>query len=262
MTLLGKILVFLTVVLSFLMLAWAAALYTNRIDWSNQKATADHPAGVLAAREERVKDGTTAVNLANARGREAMRGNDGKDKRAVRVGLLDWEKRRAESAIFYKGILQMSETGPEGKQDNSAPIKRVATKDGQPVIDPKNPALPQLVDAERRKTAEEGRGQPLYCFKWYEKELGRLTDEILKAEVEQQKLAKEEETLSDQIIGPKGARQRIADEQVKLGRVQEELKDVRDRQTNSLVDTELLLQRRGQLERRINELGKASKVQD
>ena len=32
MTLLGKILVFLTLALSFVMLAWALALYTNRIE--------------------------------------------------------------------------------------------------------------------------------------------------------------------------------------------------------------------------------------
>ena len=63
------------------------------------------------------------------------------------------------------------------------------------------------------------------------------------------RLAKEEEALTDQIVGPKGVRQRIADEQVKLARAQEELKDVESRQTNSRVDTELLVERRAQLGR-------------
>ncbi len=49
MTLLGKILVFINVAASFLMLAWAAALYTNRIDWSNNPAKGDQPAGLLKA---------------------------------------------------------------------------------------------------------------------------------------------------------------------------------------------------------------------
>ena len=38
MTQLGKVLVFVTVVLSFLMLGWSAALFTNRIDWTGKTA--------------------------------------------------------------------------------------------------------------------------------------------------------------------------------------------------------------------------------
>jgi hypothetical protein len=259
MTLLGKILVFVTVALSFVMLAWAAGLYTNRIDWSNAQAKGDQPAGQLFAREARVKEGTAAVNLANARWREALSGNDGKDKRPVRVGLLAWERRRKTDHDFYAAVLSAAISGPDGKGGKEV-IKRVSTKDGQPLTDPAG--LPLLVDAERRKLAEEPRGEPLYCYDWYVKELDRLTAEIVKAESEQQKLAKDEEALTDQIIGPKGVRQRIVDEQVKLARVEEELKDVESRQTNSRVDTELLLARREQLERRIDELKRAPKGQE
>jgi hypothetical protein len=261
MTLLGKILVFVNVALSFLMLSWAAALFTNRVDWTKTEAKADQPAGQLVERAKRVEQGSVAVNLAAAHWREAMRGNDGKDKRPVRVGLLDWEKRRAEAKVWYVAVLKAAEDGPDGKGEK-VPIKRVVTKDGLAVVDPQNPALPLLADAERRKTAEDRDSSPLYCYKWYEEELKRLTTEIEKADAEQQKLAKDEAALTDQIIGPKGVRQRIVDEQVKLARAQEELKDVEDRQTNSRVDTELLLQRRAQLERRIDELHKAQKVKD
>jgi hypothetical protein len=259
MTLLGKILVFVTVALSFLMLAWAAGLYTNRIDWSDTAAKADQPAGQLVARKQRVTEGMAAVNLANTRWREALSGNDGKDKRPVRTGLLAWEQRRKTDHDFYTAVLEAAIAGPDGKGGKEI-IKRVETKDGQPQTDAAG--LPKLVDAERRKTAEDARGEPLYCYNWYEKELARLTAEIEKAGAEQQKLAKEEETLTEQIIGPKGVRQRIVDEQVKLTRVEEELKDVESRQTNSRVDTELLLARRAQLERRIDELHKALKGQD
>jgi hypothetical protein len=258
MTLLGKILVFINVALSFLMLAWAAALYTNRIDWSNNPAKGDQPAGLLKAREDRVKDANASVNLANTRWREALRGNE-KDKRPGHEGLLAWEKRRADDRVWYEEVVKAAGSGPDGKGEKVG-IKRVAIKDGRPIPDPANSNRPMLVDAERRKIAEEPRGEPLYCYDWYVKELARLTTEIQNAEVEQQKLAKEEETLTEQVIGPKGLRQQIVDEQIKLARVIEELKDVEDRQTNSRVDTELLLQRRAQLERRIEELKKTGKV--
>jgi hypothetical protein len=259
MTLLAKILVFVALALSFMMLAWAAGLYTNRIDWSNRKATTDQPAGQLAERETRVKDGTAAVNLANARWHEALYGNDGKDKRPVTIGLLAWEQRRQTDRDFYTAVLKAADSGPDGKGGKEV-IKRVATKDGRPLTDAGG--LPQLVDAERRKTGEEAKGEPLYCYDWYVKDLDRLTAEIVKAGAEQQKLAKQEEALTDQIIGPKGVRQRIVDEQVKLARAEEEFKDVESRQTNSRVDTERLLLRRDQLERRIKELQKAPKGQD
>jgi hypothetical protein len=259
MTLLGKILVFVAVALSFLMLAWAAGLYTNRIDWSDTAAKADQPAGQLVARKQRVTEGIAAVNLANTRWHDALVGNDGKNNRPARTGLLACEQRRKADRDFYAAYLDAAIAGPDGKGDQKT-IKRVATKDGQPLIDAGG--MPQMVDAERRKTAEDARGEPLYCYNWYEKELARLTTEIEKAGAEQQKLAKEEEALTDQIIGPKGVRQRIVDEQVKLARVEDELKDVESRQTNSRVDTELLLARRAQLERRIDELHKAGKGQD
>jgi hypothetical protein len=258
MTLLGKLLVFLNVVLSFVMLAWAVALFTHRIDWSNNAAKGDQPAGLLIARAKRTDDANAAANLANARWREAVNGNDGKDNRPVRAGLLTWENRRDTDRVFYAAVLKAAVSGPDGKGEKVI-IKRVAMKDGRPVPDPANPNLPALIDAERRKTAEDPKGEPLYCYDWYVKELTRLTGEIAKAETEQQKLAKEEEALTDQIIGPKGLRQRIVDEQVKFARATEEFKDVESRQTNSRVDTELLLQRRAQLERRVKELETALK---
>ncbi len=261
MTLLGKLLVFVNLVLSFLMLSWAAMLFTNRVDFSNKKATADQAAGQLAERETKVKDGVNAVNLANARWRESLYGNDGKDKRPVHVGLLTWEKRRLDAGVFYAAVLKAADVGPDGKGEQVV-IKRVATKDGRILPDPQNPAMPLLEEAQRRKTEGEARGAPLYCIQWYVKELDRLTAEVEKAQKEQQNLAKEEGALTDQIVGPKGVRQRIVDEQIKLDRVTEEAKDVESRQTNSLVETELLVVRRRQLERRIDELKNGAKEKD
>src|SRR5437764_4151578 len=68
MALLGKILVFVHTGLSLCLAAWALALYTNRVDWTDRKAAADKPAGVLAQRRaeyERVV--SSAVRPADTR---------------------------------------------------------------------------------------------------------------------------------------------------------------------------------------------------
>ena len=94
MTLLAKILIFLNLVLSVLMLTWALALFTNRVDWSSNAAKGEQPAGAMVARKARVDAGQASLDLAAIREREALRGNDGKDKRPAHDGLPTWEARR------------------------------------------------------------------------------------------------------------------------------------------------------------------------
>jgi hypothetical protein len=272
MTLLGKVLVYLTVALSFVMLAWALALYTHRIDWSNNTAKGEHPAGALVARKKRVDDAMPAIEVANTRWRQALHGKD---------GLLAWEKRNAEDREWYAAQLKAARFGSDG-QGGQEVIKRVAIKDSAPVLDP-NTGRPTLVDAERPKGGEGQAGGPLYCYQYYFKELEALTAKIQAQQEAYQKEVKRETELTQLASGPKPVvddrikevakerglnpsdiplRQRILDELAKLDRLNEELKDVASRQTNSVVDTELLLSRREQLERRIEELKKASEVRD
>jgi len=258
MTLLGKLLVFANVLLSFLMLSWAAGLYTNRIDWSASKAKGDKPAGQLDGRIERVKAATATVQLADDRWREARDGFAGDGKRDAREGLLAWEKRRGEDRVWYATELSALKTGPLGKLD--APIQRVKTReDGQAVLDPKN-FRPILIAAERRKEKPEEAARPVYCYNYYEAELVKLTQQIEAEQVRYQDLIAQESELTKQAIGPKGLRQRITDELVKRGRAEDELADVAGRQkTNAQVETELLLARRDQLQQRKEELEKARK---
>jgi hypothetical protein len=262
MTLLGKILVVVNVGLSFLMLSFAFAMFTNRVDFTAKPVKGDKPAGVLAARVERVKSASESVDLANARWREALRGG-GADKRPIREGLLAWDKRRVEDRAWYDEELKkvISGPGPDGKGDKVV-VKRVATgKDGLPIPDDKNFGRPTLVDAERRKGEMDPRGEPLFCYDWYVRELGDLTVKIQAAQAEYKKAVEEETALTEEIIGTKmakGLRRRIIDEQEKIQLIDEELKDVAGRQTNALVETELLLARRSQLERRIDELKRAA----
>lgn len=255
MTLLGKVLVFVNLLLSLLMLSWAAAVVTNRIDWSSSPAKEGKPAGVLKGREDRVKAAWVALANAEVRWRDARNGNDGKDGRERRDGLPAWEQRRLADRGWYADELKAAKTGPGGNV--KAPINWVKIKDGQPLLDPKNLNRPQMEPAQRRKEKPEEPVRQLFSNQYYLDELARLTDEIIGEQDRFQKLVKDETELTEKAIGPKGLRQRIADELVKSGRVDDELKDLDGRKTNSLVDTELLLARQEQLERRVEELKKA-----
>jgi hypothetical protein len=84
--------------------------------------------------------------------------------------------------------------------------------------------------------------------------MAKLSNDIVAVQGKYQAAVQEDIRLTDQVIGPKGLRQQISDEQEKIARIEDELKDVKSRQTNSRVETELLLSRRAQLQRRINEL--------
>jgi hypothetical protein len=251
MTLLGKILVFVNVAIAFLMLAWAAALYTNRIDWAGKAGKGDQPPGALVEQQARVKAGGDALDVARTRWNGALKGFNTQE-RSVRAGLVEWEKRRDADRVWYDEQLKAARSGPEGKLDK--PIQRVATKDGLPIPDPQNGNRPTMVEAERRKGAADAKGEPLFCYDFYVKALARLSDDIIAAQAEYQKAVRDDITETEKVIGPKGLRQRILDEQEKVARIDEELKDVETRQTNSRVETELLLARRAQLKRRIAEL--------
>jgi hypothetical protein len=264
MTLLGKILVFVTVALSFMMLAWALGIYLGRIDWSNNKASTERPAGVLVARQQRITDANDVLIQNSARWRQALRGNDGKDGRPVRDGLLAWEKRRVDDRQWYAEQLKLAKHTDNGADGKPVAIKRITlNKEGQTIPDPANAGRPTMAPAERRKDEQGQGGGQLYCYDWYVAELDRLTKALEAAQLEYQKAVKMDTELTEEAIGtkdkPKGLRQRLIDEQEKYRLVLEELKDVGDRQTNSRVDAELLLAREEQLKRRVAELETAAK---
>jgi hypothetical protein len=259
MTLLGKILVFVNVLLSFLMFSLAFALYTNRIDWSASPSKGEKPAGMLVARQERVKAASAALVVAGDRWREALNGFAGDATRPRRDGLPAWEKRLADDRVWYAAQLAEARKGPDGKGDK-VPVKWVKLgPDGLPILDPKT-GRPTLVNAERRKSDKEGEaGRPLYCEDWYRKEMTRLTQAIDAEQTAYQEQVKLATDLTQQAIGPKGLRQRIIDEQVKNSRIKEEMRDLTGRQTNAEVETEILQSRREQLEARVEELKKEKK---
>jgi hypothetical protein len=244
MTMLGKVLVFITVLLSFLMFSWALALYTNRIDWSATPAKGSQPEGMLVGRKKRVEAAYAALNLADARWREV---NSPKD------GLAAWDKRRIDDRAWYAVELKALTDGPGGNL--LAPVSAVQIKDGVPVLDAAG--RPALAPAARRKAKPEDPNQPLYCSRYYDEKMADATRQIDAQQTVYQQLIKQESDLTEKAIGPKGLRQQIIDEQAKNARVDEELKDVAGRRTNNLVDVGRLQERRERLERRVEELKKA-----
>jgi hypothetical protein len=250
MTLLGKILVFINLLLSVLMLSVAFAIYTNHIDFSAAAPKGDKPAGLLKQRQDRVKAANDALNLAGDRWRDSLNGPP---------SLPAWEKRLADDRVWYAAQLEETQSGPEGKLN--APIKAVKTgPDGLPIPDPANGGRPTMVGAERRRSDKPDEApKPLFCRKWYEQEMGRLSLAIDQEQTNYQEQVKLAADLTQQAIGPKGLRQRIIDEQTKLARITEEMKDVTGREKNADVEAELLQSRHDQLERRVDELKKEKK---
>ncbi len=256
MSFLGKFLIFAWTLFSFAMLSWALALYTNRIDWTKTAAKEGKPEGVLVARAKRVEEGWARL--------------DASEKRwtAERTRLLAVEKRTVADRAWYSQQLKAARGAPGNKD---ATILAVQLVEGKPVLNQQGGLMTE--------PAKDRSGQPLFTNQAY---LDRLTDVSNQIEEQQKKYVaavKEEVELTQLASGPKPVedknirnvvapkydlkpgdlplRQRIIDEQAKNAQAADELSDLKGRRTNSLVETELLLERRAQLEARIEELKKS-----
>jgi hypothetical protein len=243
-TLLGKILVLVNLVGAIVLLAWALGLYTNRVDWSKSPEKGDKPKGELLKREERIKQLAGALGTAEARYRSA------------RTRLLSLEAQRPLNDKWYREQLAAVEFGAGGKTD--VPVLAPALKDGRPIPDPKNFGLPTMQPVyERASPPPPGKPQPLLTTAWYTERLGVVHKETLGHQDRHQKAVEAASAATADIIGPKGLRQRIADEDGKLASVEAELKGLQPGLYNGIVATENLLVRQQQLEARLAELKKA-----
>jgi hypothetical protein len=235
MTLLGKILVCVNLVISLMMAALGIGLYTQRINWTNQppKATADKPQGELAARIEQIKDRWAALQLAEARQQTAL------------AGLRTVEAQRPADQKWYAQQLDHMRQGA----DEKSPAPALVYQDGRLVLDDKVPTRPALVNgADRSK-------QPLRSLQAYARDIDERQKETLAARQKLTELVEEDTKLTQQMVGAKGLRQRLEDEEDKRQRVEQEIEEfVRPQLVNVLVESELLLKRRDALRGRIDEL--------
>jgi hypothetical protein len=272
MTQLGKILVFVNLLLSVGMLGVAFAVSTNRIDWSAAAPKGDKPAGLLVARQEHVKTASAELAVAGERWRESLAGSPG------RAGLPAWEKQIADDRVWYAGLVEEAKTGPKNKPQNTAIQVVQFGADGLPIPDAKNNDRPTLVPGVRRRATPDEAGKPLFWRDRYVNEMTHLTQQISAAQTEYQQLVKEAAELTQLASGPKPTqdkeirdvvapkydlkpgdiplRQRIIDEETKSARVKEEMQDVTGREKNADVALESLVSRQERLERRVEELKK------
>src|SRR5262249_32138063 len=92
----GKILVFVYTTLAVSPAAWALALWGNRVDWTDRKATADKPAGLLAERRaEYERSATTSLRPADRRLR------DNRDAVAYHEGWRAYERNWYERELKF-----------------------------------------------------------------------------------------------------------------------------------------------------------------
>jgi hypothetical protein len=251
MTLFGKILVFLNLVVSVLMATWALGIYTQRIDW-NGKGGPDKPPGEVPKRQERIIQLWRSLQTAETRWKTAWQ--------------AAWvpQQQRGPLLKWYEAQLKTLDTG-------DAVIKLPVYKDAEGKLKTLDtggpPAGGRLVLVPDKTTGlivpvmEESKERSFRSLEVYLREL-QTTEKAIEVEVAKSKQAILEDTdLTIKLAGDlqaggkiKGLRQRLAEEKMKQERVRAEQEMLKPLLVNSEVESELLLDRSVQLKKRIKEL--------
>jgi hypothetical protein len=247
MTAFGKVLVFCNLALSLFLMTWALGIWTNRIDFSNTKATAEQSAGRFAVREAELANLWEGVRPAQKNWREARGIIAAEEARQV----ADWE--------FYHVELDRNRGKGNKPAMKGDPCRAVvyADKDndklgvrrGQVDLNPQT-GLPQMV------AVKDGDGNDLVALAAIDKALTELLDQRAVAEDQFKQQEEEAAKLTEQLIGPKGLQQRLIDEKQKRLDLLAEGKLVQPLLVNTYVESELIVKRHKQLQLRIAELQK------
>ncbi len=239
MTLFGKLLVLFTLAVSLLMMGFALAVWTNRIDWSDRPPKEGDPGGLLAQRDAEAKRLWAELALAESgwRGSQAALARD--------------EARRVQDRAWYQTELVHLYAGATPNN----PCREVVIEKGEPVPDRANPARPQMAPAKGAA------GQPLLSLAAYDSQDDKIHKETLAA-VDKFRQAVERDTqLTNELAGDpvkrtKGLRQRINDERAKRADVVAEEDFIRPLLINTVVEAELIQKRQKSLRARVSELEK------
>jgi len=251
MTMFGKILVFINLALSFVMLAWALGVYTEATDWYTPKATSspDKAQGELFKLRDRIAPQGAFGLWDDVKQSEGRLKNAYADLAAVespRDSKQRWDTVRWENQRWYAEQLKDLETSD--KQDK--PVKEVVRRDkeGDLELDDKHPGRPKMQEAKDKS------GKPLSGLAYYTKEFDDTNSQIKEAISDLNKWITEDTELTAKIGGPKGLRVRLGNEEDKRLRVLSEQDYVKPLLVNSQVEGELLQKRHRQLEARKAEL--------
>ncbi len=247
-TKLGKYLVVINFVISVVVAGWCAAFYFTAIDWStNAGSPPEGPApGQMVGRAARVKE-----LFANSRTAEA-------GWREARFMVRDRERNRGIDRAVYQPALGFVYNMPNPKDQLT---EVVVDANGQPVLEQdanyKTYFLPTL------RAVNDRFGQPLHSLSYYAK---AYSDNLATLKSENDKLVELSKkdadwtvdltggTKTDNTVVAKGLRKRIEDERVKGLEALAEFEVVKPLLIKTVGDSEFLLARRKQLEKRMKEL--------
>jgi hypothetical protein len=211
------------------MCVWAFGLYSTRIDWSNKPAKGSEPAGELAKRMAALKQVDSALQTAEAR------------QRAASLDLRTMERRRPRDTQFFAKELDLLQKGID--KDN--PPRIVSVQAGVIQVNPAD-GMVVMIPAPKQ----------FFSLDELAREQKQTQDALLASISEYQALVQDDVNKTEQIIGEKGLRQQLFnEEEIKLARIKQEIEDLKPLYINVMVDLQLLDKRTKALEARINEFG-------
>jgi hypothetical protein len=268
MTILGKLLVLLTTVLSLGMAFWALGVYTQRIDWAPKPSSPKGAQDELTKRVERIKGKSGGLGLL-----DSVAAAEARWKTETQT-LAFLEPLRAQNKAWYDKQLAQTATGP-------GTVKTVSYQDGRLVLDGKT-ALPVLSDATDGTGAKlQARDVYVKAYNDRQADIVQAMDELAKwvkpeiwaqlpkkdgilDVVEAAKRLKQEDFEQKGLIMTDarytatitGQRQQLLQEQDKGQRVLAEQEYLKPLLVNTAVESELLVKRREALQARVAELRK------
>jgi hypothetical protein len=234
-TSIAKKLVFFNLVLSVIFAAWAAGIYTNRIDWPGAGISGDKAEGEYNRREKEIRDLEKTAGLALARWQTA-------------TGFLKTlENQRPLSQSFYQSKLNSL------NNNGDKPVTALVYQNNKLVLDANGPAISAPDGTSQLKS----RNAYLTAFSKWETD---IQNEIKKSK----ELMDKAEILTLEINGnkmekTKGLRDLLDELELAQRNTLAELEYLLPLRYNRKAEAELLQKRQASLNGRVNELNRAAR---
>jgi hypothetical protein len=252
MNYLGKSLVLVNLLLSVFFLAWAAAVYTQRVDWGwkdpRKTVSAELVPSEIDKRQALVKE------LLPVAVRADQRLDDEKKRQGLITEAIGWGKVLVANHEWYNKELARLQSAP-GKIE----IKQVQVDKGQVVLEPPmyRPVLDKKVtytDADKKTTDVDK------SFDSYRIDLRKVRDSIDTVMVGIQKWVEKQKDLTARLngagddAGKPGLYTLLQRETEAQEEIKKEISYLRPMWVRELVDAQLLLERQDGLRARLTEL--------
>lgn len=230
MTLLGKILVILLTMFSAMAAVLTLFLFLYEKDWYTMQPQAHEEPGEVAKRSAEIRQLNASLDTVEARWT------------TNRQELGEWEHYHLQNLDFYDKEMEKVVNG-------DAPLQEVIYEGGRvTLVNPRNKGLPVMKDVT------DWAGKPLRSNRHYSKEWTSAVAAAAKAMKQLQDLIEEEGQLTGKLVGPKGLKQRVVDEDKKFQKVVKELDEVKRLWANEHEATSTLYNQQKQLKTRLREL--------